>query len=245
MNEIVIVCEGYDDRAFWKERLHLWGWTVDGDDRRTGRRLVGGVYGFAKGNRFARVIPSMSDDGALLQTAIAIRERNTAPFGLLVVNLDEDTIDTATPSTSRIQAISTRVEQEMGRRIEVDPMDGAFHLTNDPARDVVVPLFWRCNDEPHAELPPKQTLERLVVASLREVHPERAREVATWLGSRTNPVDEKPHKAMAYSHMAGWYADHGCDDFYRHVWREPPIAAALEARLTQQPAWAVVRRLLG
>ena len=48
--------------------------------------------------------------------------------------------------------------------------------------------------------------------------------------------DQRP-KEHAWSHMAGWYADAGCDEFYQAVWRDGHVVTELEARLRANGSW--------
>jgi hypothetical protein len=43
--------------------------------------------------------------------------------------------------------------------------------------------------------------------------------------------------------MAGWYADHGCDDFYANLWRDVRIAQELQTRLQRSGAWRIAEAL--
>jgi hypothetical protein len=106
-------------------------------------------------------------------------------------------------------------------------------------------LLWEASDAAHAELPSTQTLERLVCASLRAVHPARAAAVEQWLRARV--AEGSPSlgaKAFAWSHMAGWYSEHGCDDFYQQLWRDDPVVSALQTRLAERGAWDLVQKIV-
>lgn len=63
------------------------------------------------------------------------------------------------------------------------------------------------------------------------------------LAGRPDPHG-KDHKAHAWSFYAGWSTDHGTGDFYASLWRDEPVAAALEDLLRAQGAWRVVEALL-
>jgi hypothetical protein len=39
--------------------------------------------------------------------------------------------------------------------------------------------------------------------------------------------------------MAGWYAEHGCEAFYRLLWGDAAIAGELQSRLQACGAWRV------
>jgi hypothetical protein len=43
--------------------------------------------------------------------------------------------------------------------------------------------------------------------------------------------------------MSGWYAEHGCDDFYRCLWDDTKVRGELEARLQASGAWKIAEAL--
>ncbi|MGV3721253.1 MAG: hypothetical protein ACO1SX_10135 [Actinomycetota bacterium] len=51
-------------------------------------------------------------------------------------------------------------------------------------------------------------------------------------------------KEHVWSHMAGWYAIHGCDSFYSMLWEDPSVAAELRTRLEGSGAWAVIEAIV-
>ncbi len=100
-----------------------------------------------------------------------------------------------------------------------------------------------CPDEPAPGIPDKNTLERLVCASLAAAYPDRAGDVGAWLTSRSRPPPACP-KEHAWSYMAGSYAEQGCESFLRFLWSDAPVARELESRMRANGAWAVVERIL-
>ena len=97
---------------------------------------------------------------------------------------------------------------------------------------------------PHDERPDKQTLERLVCTSICEAYPDRTPAVRAWLDSRPDPPEGLDHKAHAWSHMAGWFAENGCDDFFKALWRDDRVRVVLERRLRAEGAWDLVTALV-
>jgi hypothetical protein len=63
------------------------------------------------------------------------------------------------------------------------------------------------------------------------VHGDRGNKVQEWLTATGNP--EPSPKNYCWSHMAGWYAKNGCEDFFRQVWREEPVREQLQPLLTE------------
>ncbi len=108
----------------------------------------------------------------------------------------------------------------------------------------VHPVIWWTPDGPTQGVPSKQCLERLVCAALAQVYPGRAAEVEVWLSSRTDPPTATP-KDHSWSYMAGWYAEHGCADFWQAVWRDDDVRAALLRRLTHIGAAGSLEAALG
>ncbi len=89
-------------------------------------------------------------------------------------------------------------------------------------------VIWHAAGDFGPGVPAKQTLERLVCGALSLAYRDRGQTVQEWLASTSG--DTSP-KSYSWSHMAGWYAEHGCDDFYRLVWREEPVREELQALL--------------
>ncbi len=91
-------------------------------------------------------------------------------------------------------------------------------------------------------MPTQQTLERLVSAALLAAYPARAKPLQDWLDSRPLPPATDP-KEHAWSHMAGWYAQYGCEAFYSNLWNDPQIVSQLESRLRLSGAWQIVEAI--
>ena len=74
--------------------------------------------------------------------------------------------------------------------------------------------------------------------------PARAAAVQNWLDTRPLPPATAP-KEHAWSYMAGWYAEHGCEAFYSNLWHDPRMVAELEAHLRSSGAWQIAVTLAG
>ena len=241
--ESVILCEGFHDRAFWKGCVTL----LDCVDEKTdpfGKEVGKGHFGFrTPSRRFFRVIACHGVRKLLEAIDAQLKGRSTNSLAWLVANVDTDALDDnpGDQRRARIQSVLDRVArvgptEELGR--------GQYRLVEDGTKLGIV--LWETPDAPHDELPKKQTLERLVCAAAREVYPARAVAVESWLRSR--PKEEEAtgsfgKKAFAWSHMAGWYSEQGCDEFYQALWRDPKLAAALERRLRATGAWDIIAAL--
>ena len=253
--ESIVLCEGVHDRAFWK------GWLEHLGCQDARPKLPTGGYGkaldpFGKdvaqghfalrtaSDAFVRIRPCNGDKGVLAELKKRLAERTTNGLRRLVVglDLDNDVADSAADAER-----TARLREGIEKRIRLaDPTatstgDGDFSL--DGGDTIVSLVLWSAADAHTPELPRKQTLERLVCAAFRSAHPDRAAAVAAWLASRPAPPAASP-KEHAWSHMAGWYADKNCDDFYQHVWREDAVVRELKARLELSGAWQIASALV-
>ncbi len=240
--ESVILCEGFYDRAFWK------GWLLhlnckDARTLRSDRTYDDAVDPFEKTvprGQFAFYSPR----GSFIRLQSCNGEKNvrkaarrrldrhrTQPLRHLIVNVDLDT-----PADDAVVTETARraLREWLGKLLDPDLHDDGVSATV---------VDWSAPDPPVAALPAKQTLERLVCAAISEVLPDRARAVEQWFVHRPAPPPPEP-KAFAWSHMAGWYATDGCDEFYQGVWRDPALAAALINRLDGTGALAAVEALM-
>lgn len=251
MSESVIYCEGFYDRAFWAGWLeHLKcidpGKPPAGIFRRQpirdpfGTSVVLGQYAFrTPADRFVRIVPCHGKDQIPQALRIRILERTSKSLEQVVVNFDSDL--TASADTSQ-QDSPGRLVQIMKDADPASTQNAEGDWLLDGGATTVSIVRWQTDDAQAPGIPPKQTLERLICAALAAVYPERATAVQNWLDSRPKPLSVTG-KAFAWSHMAGWYADNGCEDFCRRIWDEPPIAAELKSRLQHSGAWAIAERL--
>lgn len=123
-------------------------------------------------------------------------------------------------------------------------MNSDGNIEVDGGATMVALIRWETNDPPAPSVPDQQTLERLVSAALAAAYPPRAKAVQDWLDARPNPPQPDP-KEHAWSHMAGWYAEHGCEHFYANLWRDADVARELESRLRSSGAWRIAETLAG
>lgn len=251
MTESVVLCEGYHDRQFWKGWLMFLGC---GDLLPPGQsapvvdpwglQVSRGDFGLqSKSEGFLRIRPCGGKNKILPAARFRLRQRGSQSLGRLVIGTDSDVeADDPTPlpvgpSDQAVEQLVKEFDAEAVRNPEGDWM------LSDPA-SVVSVVRWTASDPHDAGLPEKQTLERLVCAAMVAAYPRRGPEVQGWLDSRSDPPAPDP-KEHAWSHMAGWYATHGCENFYRQVWREPEVARQLEVRLRESGAWRIAETLAG
>jgi len=248
--ESVVLCEGVHDRAFWKGWLSHLGCRDARPDLPAGglgkardpfgKAVEQGQFAFlSPTDAFVRVRPCNGDKGVLAELKKRLAYRTTEALPRLVVGLDVDA-DLASPE------VIGRIRGSVEKRVrQADPAattasDGDFSV--DGGATLVSVVLWSAADSETPELPARQTLERLVCAALRAAYPERAAAVAAWLSARPAPPPSTP-KEHAWSHMAGWYADKSCDEFYQAVWRDDAVARQLRARLEASGAWRVAAAL--
>jgi hypothetical protein len=238
--ESVILCEGFHDRAFWKGCLKYLG-CRDLPGRRPffdpfNTPVPPGQFVFAsKSGAFIRLLSCGGDKGVLGELEDRLAGRTTNTLRRLVVNLDTDAKDVAGLAL-RTAGLRASVESRVAKADPSWTTNADADLALDGGATLVSTIFWSAADPVSPELPAKQTLERLVCAALCAAYPGRGATISTWLGSRAPMPPESP-KEHAWSHMAGWYAEAGCDEFYQAVWRDALVVAELEARLRANGSW--------
>jgi hypothetical protein len=257
MSESVILCEGYHDRAFWAGwLLHLGctdpGLPTPGHSRRSrildpwNDPVTGGQFAYhSKSNRFLRVQPCGGKNGILPAALRRLRLAHSGARALeqLILNIDPDI-----PAGGSGTGLTGLRQQDVLRQVQqLDPgasLKANGHIEIDGGAATVALIRWETNDPPAPGLPDQQKLERLVCAALAAAYPQRAKSVQDWLAARANPPLPDP-KEHAWSYMAGWYAGHGCEDFYTNLWRDAKLASELEARLRSSGAWQIAETLAG
>ncbi len=154
-------------------------------------------------------------------------------------------VDADAPVDRAETATGIRQQDVLALAHECDPQakaDSNGDIELDGGTTHVSLVRWDADDEAGAGLPNKQTLERLVCAAIVAAYPERAGAVQTWLEARPSPA-EPDVKEYAWSYMAGWYAEHGCESFYSNLWADPKIATQLQTRLETAGAWRIAEAL--
>jgi hypothetical protein len=254
MSESVILCEGYHDRAFWKGWLtHLRctdpGVPLPGNSRRRdiidpwNTRVVGGQYAYlSPTSQFLRIVPCHGDKSKILAFAKdRLIQRTRKPLARLVINVDADTTASGAQTATGLQ--SRDVERFV--QSTIDPQatrNPTGEIEVDGGQTVVCLVRWEVTDPPDPALPDQQTLERLTCAAIVAAYPARKAAVTAWLTSRPAPPAASP-KEHAWSFMAGWYAEHACENFYSSLWNDPGILRELETRLTASGAWQIATAL--
>jgi hypothetical protein len=112
----------------------------------------------------------------------------------------------------------------------------------DGGSTVVSVVVWWAPDSQADGLPWKHTLERLVCAALNATLSGRAQAVEQWLQNRPAGSPAGP-KEYAWSNMAGWAADKGCEAFYSELWSQPQVGTELRSRLEKTGAWRIAEQV--
>ncbi len=252
--ESVVFCEGFHDRDFWAGWLERrLGWAdpgVRGGKRVAfndpfGRSVTKGHFGFAKERRFVRVQQCEGAEKVIAEALRRLGQRTDQALHHVVINLDSDATDGGPgPAERRLADLRAQLRaMNGGNDPEVGPSPNSFRLDG----VLVSTVVWRV-DEPEAPgVPTKQTLERVVAASLAAADRERATAVDAWLRAAPNAaVDGQGAilgKAYTWSHMAKWHPSLGRDGFYRHIWTIPAVAEQLDERLRASGARAIADAL--
>lgn len=255
MSEAVILCEGYHDRAFWQGWLMHLGCTDPGlpPAGSTKRRpirdpwkdpVTGGQFAYhSKSNRFIRVLPCQGRSNVLPAARLRLSQRATKQLPWLIINVDPDV--SATGTGASLSGLRRQDVLQLVRTFDsFATMNAAGNFEVDGGATTVALIRWETNESPAPGLPDQQTLERLVCAALAAVYPPRAKAVQDWLDARANPPPPDP-KEHAWSYMAGWYAGHGCEDFYTNLWRDAKLISELESRLRWSGAWQIAEAVAG
>lgn len=234
-SQAVILCEGFDDRAFLAEWLVTLGCQEARQDPWK-KPVTTGQYGFnSRSGRFIRVHPC---NGKAMLGEIAghyVDLHMARPVSRLVLCFDADCdAPDVAPRGAVLQSLAARRAATPSPDASTWVIDGVD----------VVSLAWECDDPPgQPGVPSKQCLERLVSASIVAADPIRGASVMDWLQAPPRTAGPE-HKAHAYAYLAKWFAPSGCEDFYRAVWRDPAIRAQLEARLRRAGSLQRVETLL-
>jgi hypothetical protein len=246
-SETQILCEGFHDRAFWAGWLQHLGCSNQGYAPDTprypqpdpwGTRIGSGHFAYSSPtHQFIRIIPCKGKPNILPALRERLKTRTTRPLLRIVVNVDPDIVagSISPPTGLRAADLLSVVQTDFDPAAKLTP---AGEIEIDSGATKVSLIRWEVPDPSAPGIPDQQTLERLVCSAVVAAYPDRADVIEQWLKSRPTPPASSP-KEYSWSYMAGWYAEHGCEDFYRQVWREPTIARELENRLRPSSAWNI------
>ena len=243
MSESVILCEGFLDRAFWAGWLGHFGCSIpiNRDDEHGLPARKGQHMYLSKSDRFIRVIPCHGKRNVQKIAHSRLKRRYMQPrLTHLIINVDQD-IDAHVETT----ATGLRLDDVLAIARKFDPSatkTDDSDIAMDDGATVVSLVLWKADDRMVHGIPNQQTLERLVCAAIVAAYPDRGPAVQKWLDARPGGPNAGP-KEFGWSHMAGWYADHGCDAFYSALWEDQNVVAELKPRLVECGAWRIAEML--
>ena len=256
-SESTILCEGYHDRAFWAGWLEFLDCeSCKQTGKRTGRSEASnsrrkppprgeGKYGFwSKSEQLVCIIPCHGKNKIIRAAKLQLERCKVDRLFRLVLCVDSDAdMDGEGPQSPGLsrQAVQSLLDK-FGQPKENE--HGEFVLDiHDDGPTVVSVVEWAASDTRSPGLPNRQTLERLVCAALVAAYPDRGPAVQQWLDSRPNDAPRSGAKEFAWSHMAGWFAERGCDAFYSKLWKDDRVARELKSRLVGCGAWRIAEAL--
>ena len=230
MSESIVLCEGYHDRAFWKGILTFLGCTDPGPGVVNAKkeRLTGGRFGFYNlVGRQIQVIPCGGKARILPQFRTEISLLATRPRKSIVVCIDPD----------GAQGISLPDLMRETQHLKVEATSADGHIQLQDGTQIWLVRWEVLDGGKFPNFPGGQTLERLVCEALNQVYPSRAEAVRNWLSSRPE-ASTTGAKNHAWSFMAGWASEEGCERFFSGLWEDQGVAQSLKALLDANGSWA-------
>ena len=244
--EAYVVCEGFHDRAFWSGLLGRLGCSAPKllqDGRREElldpwrNKVKEGHYGFTSSTGgFIRVVPAREKSQVRRVFKHRLSRRDTEKVSIIVACSDLDSDCQAAPEANDT-ALYDMVREFDSQAKVLSPVE--VRLDGNSVQAFL--LRWQTPDEPKPGLPNKQTLERLVSASLAAAYPNRAEPVQVWLDGRPDPPPTCA-KEHTWSYIAGWYADcGGYEAFFDRLWGDGKVVPELMGRLDKTGVLRVAR----
>ncbi|QDT13974.1 hypothetical protein [Alienimonas californiensis] len=249
----VILCEGYHDRAFWTGLLvHHAG----APKPEPGQSVLDPAKGPVRGGRFGFYLPPdghyvevnpVGGDDSRLRKEFDLKVKRRLRDGLrsIVYSYDPDRAHDSGQAADKLRSLRERKALEDVTVEEVD--DLTFRITDSDTVVTVCP--WSCDlpDDLDANasegVPAVRTLERLICAAYAAAHPERVAAVAKWLALEPARLTPQSAKGEAFSLMAKWHPDRGCESFYESLWERPETREPLLKLLESSEAWPAIQRL--
>jgi hypothetical protein len=243
--EGVVLVEGFSDRAFVKGTLEYLGCKSPAIRQGAkitdiwGEHLGAGQFALrTRSEQALRIAPAKGRDNILRTAKGWLRQRDNELRTPMLLLFDADV--RAADGSRIASALSYQGIRDSLIQAGCSE-DSPNNFSLEQCRISIG--FWSCNDPASEFLPDVQCLERLVIASIVAAYRDRAAPVKQWLASRPNPPESRSPKEFSWSHMAGWYADDGCDEFFQGIWRDEKIAAQLQQRLTDNGTWGILESL--
>lgn len=243
-----VLCEGYEDRAFWRGLLHHLGCS---DAPRTGGAVLdprdctpisGGRYAFVtRSGAWIVVQPVGGRDKMLSAVKVHVDRLSVRPLSQLVVNIDCD-LDASELDSRSVDDYWAYVAQAIGCTTAV----GARRWRKDDA--LISGVVWECHAPDQSAVPSKQTLERLICTAIHALEPECARNVCSWLTqgpeSCVGQSSRRDHKRELWSLYGKWLVDCGSEHLFTRVWELPNVPQEMTKLLQATGAWSVIEGLI-
>lgn len=220
-----LYCEGYHDRDFLDGVFEFLGWEAPKEPK---KRTP--YHSYQRGGLRVQIHECKGKSFVKPAFEAALAEAgSTRPAGLVMCLDEDDAIDVADAHGRARERILRSAEKALGfdePTLTVRTVDG--HLVT------LAALTWACADAASPCIPDRQNLERLLVSAMCAAYPDRGPIVKAWLDSRIDAPDDasSTSKAYSWSHMAGWYPSPGGQSFFKQVWADERVAAALAERMS-------------
>lgn len=212
MNFGAIVCEGYQDRAFfsgWLDYLY----SAKKYDLPKSHRLAGrGIYCKQIPQRPSVVIVPAEGKSRVAQTAADYAKNGATELSRVLIVIDSDGLE---PSASRSSMLSSYCTTR-----GIEPPAAEATLVADRKIEVRVEVL-------------HPSLERVIRTALGATYADEMRAVDDFLGHQPNRPAKLTGKEPAFTYCAAWCPDSFGDDFFAHVWRDPQVRDALLLRTTE------------
>jgi hypothetical protein len=239
-----VICEGYEDRAFWKGLLlHRrckdarmnGGLAVDPRDQEP---IVGGRHAYVTPTGRWIVVQSAEGRNNVRSAAEShVRRLDVRPLEQLIINVDSDA-DAADPENRSVDDFLDGLAASLG--FEKKDLRRRWARKETPMLGIV----WECPGTDQLTVPSKQTLERLVCAAIHRVAPDCTQSVRDWLDALpltcAGQSSNRLHKRQLWTHYGKWFVDCGPEHLLARVWELPEIRDELASILKETGVWAAI-----
>lgn len=248
-----ILCEGYHDRAMWKQLLLSLGCVSlgkpeDAKDRSVrdpaGKSVRDGNFALQTvTGKYVQIAPARTPSRmpTLARDLMKIRR----DMARMVVCVDSDqSADESMRKSSVIQGVRSVFLDEFGNDMVQATVGSKFRLGDCE----VTAVDWCTEDTSDLPaVPKKQTLERVICLAMYRAYPQRAESIQRWLDSVVaahNDADSGHHKAPLLSHLAAWYPDSASyEGLIARIWADEKVVPNLVQILTAVGIWSVAQEI--
>ena len=244
---IEILCEGYHDRSFWSGMLQYLDWNIM--EKWQGKKSR--QYGFDDKDKTKSVVVTPCEGKSNIgpELFLKLRRLETNPINHLIVNIDPDGQEfTAQFCKDTIRNAIQKAQQELKNQ-KKEPFESKeagqhFQIKTQRGATQIHWVVWGTANSGGQNLPTQQTLERMICAAILEVYPDRAGPVNQFLTATPLPPGDTNPKSYAWSFMAKWAGESGCDRFYQALWEDEQVRESLKNIMTETGAWQAIENCL-